>query len=588
MRRSVSQTLLVALALALAVAPEAGARSCGEPVEPPLTVIEFFDWYQPEAINTKQWTHKVDWSAYGLQPEEVGTSKAFYDVQLGLLDGLGVDGIVYEYFDPDLPNGGQLLSPSFLASLREHRVKIGLFYDLELEQVWQVGPVLSNRGYIQPTEEAARTLVDKLARFYERVPHGSWLLDRRGRLPMMVYGFGFDQTSTDRRAWDRFYSTILAGLEARLGVEPVIYWTAVDRLQQAVAFQHFPEQIRPFNFVLDNPQPQLAPGAVTWNVNFDNLGVQRRYGLLRVIRDDPRYLQEMLWLAKHAAPELLFIYSWNEFYEGANVMPDLTYGDSRYELVRAMLQDVRAHGSQELPCTLLIVDDYADFWENGDWHLQVEAQFTIYALRRLAPQADVRLASEVTPELLEHYDLVLMLAQRSRRATRLVAGVMGEKHVVFFGPAAASSAAARTTFARQVRHVTLDREARLVGPDGRDQGPIFVRDDVRRLTPAPRVATASRIVVGNFSAPVLLRRLDDWWVNALNPDDRLLATLFAAVYRRPLEPGIMYGEGLRSQRLEITAGGLVQQNTFEAPAAYQHEPLPVPWSPPPPTDVPAR
>ena len=111
---------------------------------------------------------------------------------------------------------------------------------------------------------------------------------------------------------------------------------------------------------------------------------------------------------------------------------------------------------------------------------------------------------------------------------------------------------------------------------------------MRGLTPAPRVVTASRIVTGRFSAPVLLRRGDDWWMNALNPDDRLLATLFAAVYGRPLEPGIMYGEGLRSQRLEITAGGRVRQNRFEAPAAYEHDPLPVPWQPPPPTEVPAR
>lgn len=586
-RRVVAFTLLLALAL-LAPAAEAADRAprplrpCGEGVEPPLSVIHFFDWYAAETINGPRWTHQVDWAGYGLGSDEVGRSKRYYDVQLDLVDGLGVDGIVYEYYRPGLGAGEMSLSPSFLASLREHRVKVGLFYDLELEQVWTIGPVLSDVGYIRPTQAEAQALVAKLAGFYERLPRDSWLVDGRGRLPMMVFGFGFDQASTDAAAWDRFYRTILDGVQARLGLQPVIYWTAVNRLQLEVAFQRFPEQIRPFNFVVDSPQPQLAPGAVTWNVNFDNLGVQRAYGLLRVIRDDPRYLQEMLWLAKHTAPELLFIYGWNEFYEGANVMPDRTYGTSRYELVKALLADVERDGAARLPCTLLVVDDYSDFWQSGDWHLQVEEQFTLYPLRRLAPQADVLLASEVTPELLAGYDLILMLAQASPQALEHATRAMDEKRVVFFGPAAASSKAVRTRFAAGLERRTVNADVQLVGRNGRSQGTLFVRDDVLSLRPARGVVTGSRIVAGGLTAPVLLRRGDDWWLNAFSPDDRLLAPLFAGVYGRPLEPGIMYGEGLRSQRLQITADGRVTQNTFEAPAVFQHEPLPVPWRPPPP------
>src|SRR3972149_4324385 len=123
------------------------------------------------------------------------------------------------------------LSPSFLASLREHRVKVVLFYDLELEQVWTIGPVLSDVGYIRPTQAEAQTLVAKLAGFYERLPRDSWVLGPRGRLPVMVFGFGFDQARTDAGAWDRFYRTILDGVEARLGLQPVIYWTAIHPLQ---------------------------------------------------------------------------------------------------------------------------------------------------------------------------------------------------------------------------------------------------------------------------------------------------------------------------------------------------------------------
>ena len=193
----------------------------------------------------------------------------------------------------------------------------------------------------------------------------------------------------------------------------------------------------------------------------------------------------------------------------------------------------------------------------------------------------MRLASEVTPELLRGYDLVLMLAQRSEQATRAVAGAMSRARVVFLGPAAAASRTARARFATRARHLTLNREAELLGADGRSGGALFVRDDVLALRPAPGVEVRSWLRAGGISLPVLLRRGNDWWLNAFSADDRLLAPLFAGVYGRRLEQGIMFGEGFRSQRLEITREGSVFQNTFEAPAAFEHEPLPVPWSPPP-------
>jgi hypothetical protein len=197
----------------------------------------------------------------------------------------------------------------------------------------------------------------------------------------------------------------------------------------------------------------------------------------------------------------------------------------------------------------------------------------------------VRLASEVTPALLSRYDLIVVLAQRSPQAIRAAAKEMGRASVVFVGPAAGSVKTARAPFATGIRRMTLNRDAQLVGADGKSEGALFVRDDVLALRPAAGVAATGRIVAGGVSAPVLLRRGNDWWLNAFSPDDRLLAPLFAGIYARPLEPGIMYGEGLRSQRLEITADGRVTQNTFEAPAVYQHDPLPMPWNPPPPPEL---
>ncbi len=574
--------IVVALLLAALAGPSVGhaASACPEPVKPPLSIIHFFDWYADRPINGPDWTHQVDWTAYGLRPEDVGGSRASYDVQLGLIDALGVDALTYEYYDA----GGSSppLSPAFLGSLAEHRVKLGLMYDLELEQVWKTGPVLSSTDYIEPTEDAARALAQRFANFYRRVPRVSWFVDRSGRLPIFVYGYGFDRESQDVGAWDRFYSALLVGVESELGIEPVVYWSAINRVQQEIGFQHFPDQIRPFNFVVDVQHPQLAPGSVTWNVNFDNLGVQRHFGYVRAVRDDPRYLEEMLWLAKHTAPELVFIYGWNEFYEGANIMPDLTYGTSRYELVEAMLEDVRNNATRTLPCTLLVVDDYADSWTNDDWRLRVEENMTLYPLRRLAPQADVVLASNVTPGLLAGYDLIVVVAQHSHRAVDLAARAMSRKQVVFLGPAMAGSRSARVSFASRLRRTAADDFVPLIGPHGRALGSLFVHDDVFSLTPARGVATRHRVRIQHELIPVLLRRGDDWWMNAFTTDDRVLAALFSSIYGRPLEQGIMYGEGGRSQRIEITPEGKVTRVTFEAPAAFEHDPLPVPWNPPPP------
>ncbi|HEY1015277.1 MAG TPA: hypothetical protein VGE07_21405, partial [Herpetosiphonaceae bacterium] len=517
----------------------------------------------------------------------LGGSKPFYDAQFKLIKELGVDGIVYEYYK-EQGAGWPKLSPNFLQSLQEHQVKIGLFYDLEIQQVGAIGPVLSEEGYIKPSAEFSQSMVETMADFYERIPRELWLTDSQNRLPMMIFGFGFNLESKDEQAWHGFYESLLAGLEARLGLKPVIYWTAINKMQQVYAFQNFPEQIRPFNFVLDNPQPQLAPGAVTWNINFDNLGVLKAHNMQRVIRDDPRYLQEMLWLAKHTAPELVFIYSWNEFYEGANIMPDKTYGTSRYEFMQALLKDLRANRGPVLPCTLLIVDEYAEIWQSNDWHLHIEEQFTLYPLRRLAPQADVRLVGEVTPELLEQYDLIVYLANNQPEQLAAIAEVIDRKRVVVIGPRLGFMETLRGRFATQAAHLDRNRNVELRGPAGEDLGEIFIHDDAFNLTPATGVITAASIIDGGVATPLLLKQGDDWWMNAYAPDDRLLAPIFADVYGRPLEESIMYGEGRRSQRLEVAPDGAVTQNTFSAPAAYQHLPLPAPWSPPPPPEAPTR
>jgi hypothetical protein len=402
----------------------------------------------------------------------------------------------------------------------------------------------------------------------------------------MLYGFGFDRSNEDRDAWQRFYATFLARLELGLGLRPVVYWSARGYTQLEYAFQRFPDRIRPFNFVLDSPQHQLAPGAVTWNVDFDNLGVWRTYRLQRAIRNDPRYLQEMLWLAKHTAPELLFVYGWNEFFEGANVMPDTTYGTRRYELVKAMLAEVREEAGQRLPCTLLVVDELADAWRLDGWRIRNEGQFVLYPMRRLLPQADVVLGSDVTPDLLRRYSLIVSLAQRAPAALRRIAGVLEESRVVLVGPAVASVPALRARFASHVRQVDRFRRVRLLDAGARARGTTRVYDDVLDVTPAAGADVLGWIEDRGARVPVLLQRGDDFWVNAFVPDDRMLAPVFERVYGRRLERGILFGKGARSERIEVSPSGAVTRYRFSAPAVFQHEPLPVPWTTPAPAELP--
>jgi hypothetical protein len=166
-----------------------------------------------------------------------------------------------------------------------------------------------------------------------------------------------------------------------------------------------------------------------------------------------------------------------------------------------------------------------------------------------------------------------MLAQRSPQAIARLAPVLDRKQVVIIGPKVTEVQTVRRRFASSFERVERNEEVGLAGPDGRDLGRIFVRDDVYAVAPAAG-ATAFGQFLGAEPAPVLMRSGGDWWLNAFVPDDRLLAPLFERVYGRPLE----HGEGLRSQRLEVSPEGVVSQNTFSAPAVFEHEPLPVPWT----------
>jgi hypothetical protein len=206
-------------------------------------------------------------------------------------------------------------------------------------------------------------------------------------------------------------------------------------------------------------------------------------------------------------------------------------------------------------------------------------------MRRLVPQADVALASEVTPALLRRYDLIVSLAQRARGALRPARRAIDQR-IVFVGPAAAAVEPLQARFASRARRINRSRRVELTDAAGRPLGRTLVYDDVLAVTPAPNVETLGWIRDRGRRTPVLLRRGDDFWVNAFVPDDRLLAPVFERVYGQRLERGILFGKGARSQRIEVSPAGVVTRYRFSAPAVFEHEPLPAPWSTPPPAGLP--
>lgn len=552
-------------------------------VQPPQFIAHFFDWYNrpSDPINGPNWTYKIDWGKYGITDAEVNRSAKYYDSQFDLLNGLGVDGITYEsYRNFD----GSLLHPSQIEvdSMKRHNIHVSCFYDWELEHA-SGKPQLNNPPYIKPQPEIANKVVTDIVELYSYIPKELRMTDRQGRLIIMTFAFGFDESLTNTPAqWKQFYDTLLGGLEQKLGQPVVIYWTGRNVWPLEYGFQHYPQQIRPYNFVLDTMQPQFGHSEVTWNVNYDNLGVQRTYkGFLRVIRNDPRYLQEMLWLAKNTQPDLVFIYSWNEFYEGANIMPDETYGDTRYKLVQSMIKDVRDNERRTLPRTLLITDDYSANWAKQDWHMAAEESAVIFPLRRYIPQADYKLATEVKPADLDNYDLIVSMQTSNPQLDDWLSKLIDKKKVVFYHPLPAGVQTVSNYFATSVSYDARNYQLHLFDAAGNKLDQVLARDDIMDV----QLKSDSKVLVYALSKgnkiPVLIQRNDDYWVNYFWPDEAVFAQLFSSIYGRPLEQAILFGDGIHAQRLEVSADGKVVQNTFSASAVYQHEALPILFTSPP-------
>lgn len=373
------------------------------PAAPPTCTTHFFDWYVingPAALEQrqKQWTYRVDWGALGITPEEIGTSVHYYEAQFRKIREGGFDGLHYEWHANNP-------KPQFLEALGKVGLPAAMFYDMEIR--------FSGRpNFITPTDAFAKEFVGDVTGFYRAVPKALWLHDRNGRLPIVVYGYAFDQRVTDPAPWDTFFKAIIQGVEQSLGERVVFHWTNNGSPQQMYGFQHFPE-IQSYVFNEASPQTPVGARSVTFVVHYDDLGVSfARKGdrASRWIRNDVRYLQETLWLAKHTDPDLVFNYGWNELYEGEHLLPDALWGSWRYDVASAMVRHIKAYAKADLPRVLIVADDFLPALHKADpatAALLRREMGLLAQLRSLTPLADVVLAG--TKRNLKDYAAIFAL-----------------------------------------------------------------------------------------------------------------------------------------------------------------------------------
>jgi hypothetical protein len=391
-----------------------------------------------------------------------------------------------------------------------------------------------------------------LSIFFKHVPRDLLARDKAGRQVVFVFGYGFDDSNPRPIAWDAFADRLESAVSKLAGNHTAFYWTTTNSTFEEHLFEHHRDSFVPFQFVLDTPQSQYAHDSVTWNFGFDNLGVQKRDGLQRVVRLDTRYVEEMGWLSRATDPSLVFIYGWNEPFEGSMLIPTEHWGDTKARLAKALIQRMTSGADKPLPKTLLIIDDLADDWSTrkDDWHLTILREMLHYPMRRFVPQADVRMPSEITPALLDKYPYIVDLSSRkSPQVSKLLMQRMDTHRVMVFDPIASVSGDPLASYFGTLGHSpNVNGEVKLIGA----QGTLFVRDDVANNRPCDGcVVHLSAEFPQKGSIPIVIQRGNDVWVNAYTTSERVLAPAFAAFYGRPMEISIMYGEGLASQRLEI-------------------------------------
>jgi hypothetical protein len=481
-------------------------------------VVHFFDWYKasskadPKRME-KGWTYRVRWEEMGINPSEIGKTANYYLHQWNMIKDAGFDGISWEWH-------GNNPSSHCLEALKKADLKVMMFYDMEQSFYPQ-------KDFIKPTEGFARTLVKAVASFYKSIPRDLWLILQDGSVPIIFYGYQFDRSSEFYIGdWDKFYSMLIQEIYESLKAPPKIFWTDSKVPQQLYAFQHF-SNISPFATTPTHYQAPINARSHSFVLNYDDLGSFKMGKERRLIVNDIRYIQEMLWLAKHTPSELIFFNSWNGFPEGSNIIPDETYGDWRYRLASAIINEIKGYHQEDLPKALIIADDILLALEEGDSVTRDRVMKEIemlYKLRWLVPHSDTVISNHFDTRIVGSYDMIIAANMIESFGENLFLGdILKEKTVIRMG---------------------LTSEG-------------WIPKDL------------SSIDKGKFY-PFVFKSDNLWVITRFEPDDRIYEAVFSEILGRPLNKGVLF-----SINGKVVEGDEVRIEVDERPMGIEEEELPI-------------
>lgn len=529
--------------------------------------IQFYDWFNENVWNEDEFVDKLDWKAIGIDDDD-RSSEEFYYKQFKYIKEMGVDAISWEYH-PRLGIEPTYPSENAINALRKSGLKIAPFFDYEIaikakeQDMDNMIATLSSSGNIKPNDETIDFITDNLKKFYDKVPKDLLAVDKKGRAVIFVFGYDFDDSDYNPNMWSEFADKLVANIKQYTVSEPAFYWTCKNSAFEEHLYLYHRNNFVPFQFVLDTPQSQFGHDSVTWNFGFDNLGVQKRDNLQRVIRLDQRYIQEMGWLAGNTDPSLVYIYSWNEPFEGSILMPTEQWGDTKARLAKEYINRLNLKEDRQLKKTLLIVDDMQQLWteRKEDWHLNIEREMLLYSMRRFLPQSDVRVNTEVNEELLDRYDSIVDIStEKNEELNKLLLRKMSDKQIMVFDPMAGYRGGGISSYFAQVgENINLNANVELTDMSK----VIFARDDIVDITPLESSKVIMSAKINNNDIPIIMMKDDDILINCYNTEEVVLSKAFEEFYNQPMNISIMYGEGFSSQRLEIDANTKeVTENTL--------------------------
>jgi hypothetical protein len=541
--------------------------------DPLPIILQFYDWFLERTWVESEFFDPLDFNAIGVFDGE-RTSEIFYRAQFDYIRGLGVTGISWQF---NVRHDRTYTHPSAeaLLALSKSGLKICPFLDLELmfkilnEHIETKTATLTTLQAIRPDDATINILETALKSFVEHVPSQLLAKDRTGREIVFVFGYGFERAEYKPDAWTYFANTLVEKVSSVLK-HPVFYWSFANAPFLEHLLLHHRDHFCTFHFVLDTPQAQFGHDCVTWNFGFDNLGVAKRDKLERVVRNDLRYYKEMGWLAAATNPSVLFVYSWNEPFEGSMLFPSQIWGDTKSRLAKCFIERLRNGFTEPLPKTLVIINDLDEAPE--DWHTKILREIIWYPLRRLSPQSDLRTVAQARDmDLSDYRYLIDFSVRKDVDLSMRLKSLPDSSTVMFTHPFAPRTPSCLCDgFAKgKFQYKVFEKELQI----SNQHQSVFFRDDVVLYEPSINCKVYWH-VLGEGKSPLISQVQNRIWLNAFSPNDNVLSMAFSVLYGRPMAETVMYGEGRESQRLHIDVNQSISEMRFSRKSVNLHWPLP--------------